>query len=140
MLAVAGTPPPRPQWLTTVVELVFDLPRHHVTAATFPRRSSREAPYPRAQALDVDKKSALASPAQIITEALDELSGDERNAIYRILRLEMIQLPEGLQVSGVLLPSRTQSYGWALEAKNGGLRFRALLDGSEVGFSPTHYA
>ena len=64
-----------------------------------------------AEELTLNWESTLAHLAQLIPEALDELSGDERNALYRMLRLEVTPLPDGLQVTGVLLPSETQSCG-----------------------------
>lgn len=65
----------------------------------------------RAEELALNRESTLAHLAQLVPEALEELSGDERNALYRMLRLEVTPLPEGLQVTGVLLPSETQSCG-----------------------------
>lgn len=65
----------------------------------------------RAEQLALDWESTLAHLAQLVPEALDGLSGDERNALYRMLHLEVTPLSEGLQVTGVLLPSGTQSCG-----------------------------
>ena len=39
---------------------------------------------------------------EMVPEALDSLSGEERHRIYRMLRIEVTPIPEGFQVSGAL--------------------------------------
>ena len=54
----------------------------------------------------------LESWAGMVPEALEDLTGEERNKIYRMLRLEVTPTPEGYGVTGALggfLYSRTDA-------------------------------
>ena len=53
----------------------------------------------------------LADLAERIPEDLAGLTGDERNALYRMLRLEVTPGEEELKITGVLLAPETHSCG-----------------------------
>lgn len=52
--------------------------------------------------LERDRDALLASYAEMVPEALDELTGAERNQVYRMLRLQVKPTPEGFEVTGAL--------------------------------------
>ncbi len=56
--------------------------------------------------LEADRDALLASYAEVVPEALDNLSGEERMRVYEMLQLEVKPDPEGYEVSGVLCNSR----------------------------------
>jgi site-specific DNA recombinase len=57
----------------------------------------------RLEDLERDKETLLEDYASMVPEALDELTGEERHRIYRMLRLQVHATPEGdLDVRGVL--------------------------------------
>jgi len=60
----------------------------------------------RVRALEADRDALLASYAEVVPEALDGLSGQERSRVYRMLELEVRPSPEGYEVSGALCNSR----------------------------------
>ena len=60
----------------------------------------------RANELKADRDDLLASYAEMVPEALDELSGEERSRVYQMLLLEVRPDPEGYEVSGALCSSR----------------------------------
>jgi hypothetical protein len=60
----------------------------------------------RAKELEADRDALVASYAEMVPEALDELSGEERSRVYQILQLEVTPDPEGYEVSGVFCSSR----------------------------------
>jgi hypothetical protein len=60
----------------------------------------------RAKELKADRDALLASYAEMVPEALDGLSGEERSSVYRMLQLEVKPDPEGYEVSGALCSSR----------------------------------
>ena len=64
----------------------------------------------RAGRLERDMEVLLEQTADVRAEDLDALTGDQRNEIYRMLRLEITPSGEGYAVSGVFriagLPSR----------------------------------
>jgi hypothetical protein len=47
--------------------------------------------------------------AEMVPEALDGLTGEEKNRVYRMLRLEVAPRPEGYDVSGALCAGATPS-------------------------------
>ena len=47
--------------------------------------------------------------AEMVPEALDDLTGEEKNRVYRMLCLEVAPRPEGYDVSGVLCAGATPS-------------------------------
>jgi site-specific DNA recombinase len=66
----------------------------------------------RVKELKKDRDALLESWAGILPEALEGLTGEERNKIYRMLRLEVTPTPEGYGVTGALggfLYSRTDA-------------------------------
>jgi site-specific DNA recombinase len=65
-----------------------------------------EAHEERLRELEADRDSLLASYAETVPEALDELSGEERMRVYRMLQLEVRPDPEGYEVSGTLCNRR----------------------------------
>jgi hypothetical protein len=60
----------------------------------------------RAKELEADRDALVASYAEMVPEALDELSGEERSRVYQILQLEVTPDPEGYEVSGAFCSSR----------------------------------
>jgi hypothetical protein len=59
--------------------------------------------------------------------ALDELTGEERNSIYRMLRLEIKLTPEGYEITGAILHKGTDKLASILNYKTPEVMFRALL-------------
>ena len=51
---------------------------------------------------EADRDALVASYAEEVPEALDELPGEERSRVYRMLQLDIIPTPQGLRVSGAL--------------------------------------
>jgi DNA repair ATPase RecN len=56
----------------------------------------------KAKELENDRDTVMASLAASIPEALDNLTGDEINTVYRKLRLRLIPSEEGYDATGVL--------------------------------------
>jgi site-specific DNA recombinase len=56
--------------------------------------------------LEADRDALLVSYAEVVPEALDGLSGEERMRVYEMLRLEVKPEPEGYEVSGAFCNSR----------------------------------
>jgi hypothetical protein len=50
--------------------------------------------------LEQDRDALLEDMAAMVPEALDNLTGEEKNRIYRMLRLEVTPTTEGYDVSG----------------------------------------
>jgi hypothetical protein len=61
---------------------------------------SLEAREERVKALEKDRDALVESWSETIPEDLDRLTGDERNKVYRMLRLEVTPVPEGYEVTG----------------------------------------
>jgi site-specific DNA recombinase len=61
----------------------------------------------RVEELEQDRDALLRSMAGMVPEALDALTGEEKNRIYRMLRLEVTPTAEGYDVSGALCTSAT---------------------------------
>ena len=77
--------------------------------------------------LERDRDALLESWAGMVPEALDSLTGDERNKVYRMLRLEVTPTPEGYMVTGALggfLYSGTDGLREATVKKLKGTRLR----------------
>jgi hypothetical protein len=55
--------------------------------------------------LEKDRESLLKSMAEIVPDALEDLIPQERNKIYRMLRLEVAPFEEGYEVSGAFCSS-----------------------------------
>ena len=60
----------------------------------------------RAKELEADRDTLLDSYAEMVPEALDGLSGEERSRVYEMLQLEVRPDPEGYEVSGALCSRR----------------------------------
>ena len=65
----------------------------------------------RVRELEADRDALLASYAEVVPEALDELSGEERMRVYEMLRLEVKPDPEGYEVSGAFCSRRPMGRG-----------------------------
>jgi hypothetical protein len=65
-----------------------------------------EASEERVRELEADRDALLASYAEVVPEALDGLSGEERMRVYEMLQLEVKPDPEGYEVSGVFCSKR----------------------------------
>ncbi len=63
----------------------------------------------RTEELKRDKDSLLASLTDLVPEELEDLTGEERNRVYRMLRLQVTPTPEGYDTSGVLMFSGTHT-------------------------------
>ena len=81
----------------------------------------------RVRELEADRDALLASHAEVVPEALDSLSGEERMKVYEMLRLEVKPDPEGYEVSGAFCSKRPRGRGRFDSTKPNELRFRALL-------------
>jgi chromosome segregation ATPase len=64
--------------------------------------ASLERSQQKAKELERDRDSVMALLAASIPEALDNLTGDEINTVYRKLRLRLIPSEEGYDATGVL--------------------------------------
>lgn len=62
----------------------------------------------RLEELEEDRDVLLSSYAGMLPEGLDALSGEERNVVYRMLRLEVTPTPEGFEVRGVFSSLETR--------------------------------
>jgi site-specific DNA recombinase len=60
----------------------------------------------RLRELEADRDALIASYAEVVPEALDSLSGEERMRVYEMLQLEVKPDTEGYEVSGALCSSR----------------------------------
>ena len=69
----------------------------------------------RAEQLERDMEVLLEQTADVGLEDLDALTGDQRNEIYRMLRLEITPSGEGFAMRGVFRTDRLLSRGprWA---------------------------
>ncbi len=67
--------------------------------------------------LEKDREALLKSMAEIVPDALEDLTPRERNKIYRMLRLEVTPLEEGYEVSGAFCSSGLTS-PWARRKRN----------------------
>lgn len=56
----------------------------------------------RVEELEQDRDVLLESYAEMVPHALDNLSGEERKRVFRMLRLEVAPVSEDLEVSGAL--------------------------------------
>ncbi len=59
----------------------------------------------RAKELEADRDALVASYAEAVPEALDDLSGEERSRVYEMLLLEITPDSQGYEVSGALCSS-----------------------------------
>jgi hypothetical protein len=77
--------------------------------------------------LEADRDALLASYAEVVPEALDRLTGEERMRIYEMLQLEVKPDPEGYEVSGAFCSRRPRGRRRSDSTKLTELRFHALL-------------
>ena len=63
----------------------------------------------RTEVLEEDRAALLESMAEMVPEALDGLTGEEKNRVYRMLRLEVAPRAEGYDFSGALCAGATPS-------------------------------
>ena len=63
----------------------------------------------RVEELEQDRDTLLESYATMVPDALDNLSGEERNRLYGMLRLGVTPASEGLEVSGAFCTSELPS-------------------------------
>jgi hypothetical protein len=63
----------------------------------------------RVQDLEQDREALLESMAEMVPEALDSLTGEEKSRVYRMLRLEVTPTTVGYDVSGAICTSVTPS-------------------------------
>jgi hypothetical protein len=75
--------------------------RRHAESELSRLRSSRE----QIEELEADRDALLASMSETIPESLDSLTGEERNQVYRMLRLEVTPSEEGYELSGAFCTS-----------------------------------
>ncbi len=85
-----GRRPVRVVWLKAVAS------RHPLTVV---ESSAYEK---RMEDLEADRDTLLRDMADMLPEALDGLSGEERHRLYGMLRMEVTPIPEGFRVSGAL--------------------------------------
>ncbi len=80
-----------------------------------------------ANELERDRDALLESWGRMVPEGLDNLSGQERNKVYRMLRLEVTPTEEGYRVTGAftgVLYSRNDGFREATVKKLKGARLR----------------
>jgi hypothetical protein len=80
-----------------------------------------------ASELERDRDTLLERWSTMVPEGLDGLTGEERNKVYRMLRLEVMPTPEGYEVTGAfcgLLYSKTDGLREATVKKLKGARLR----------------
>ena len=63
----------------------------------------------RVKDLEQDRDALLESMAEMVPEALDDFTGEERSNVYRMLRLEVRPTAEGYEVSGASCSSLAPS-------------------------------
>jgi DNA repair exonuclease SbcCD ATPase subunit len=83
-----------------------------------------------ASELERDRDTLLERWSTMVPEGLDGLTGEERNKVYRMLRLKVTPTAEGYEVSGAfcgLLYSRTNGLREATVKKLKGARLRILF-------------
>ena len=64
--------------------------------------ASLERSQQKAKELEMDSEAVVASLAASIPDALDNLTGEEINTVFRKLRLRLIPSEEGYEATGVL--------------------------------------
>jgi hypothetical protein len=64
---------------------------------------------------------------EMIPEAFDSLTGEEKSRVYRMLRLEVTPTTDGYDVSGAICTSVTPSAPGRSSTKRPDLRFHVLL-------------
>ena len=60
----------------------------------------------RVRELEAARDALVASYAEMVPQALDDLSGEECMRVYQMLQVEVRPDPEGYEVSGMLCSSR----------------------------------
>jgi site-specific DNA recombinase len=67
--------------------------------------------------LEADRDTLMEYVESVIPERLDNLTGEQRNKVYRMLRLEVKPTPDGYQITGVFVQK-----GMDAEVNNPGIR------------------
>jgi hypothetical protein len=83
--------------------------------------------------LEKNRDALLQSIFETVLDALEDLSGEEKNKLYQRLRLEVTPSGEGYEVSGAFCTSGLTSLYTSQSTKQSELGFRALL----IGRGPT---
>jgi site-specific DNA recombinase len=65
----------------------------------------------RTEELKEDREAVLASLTDLVPQALDSLTGEERNRLYRMLRMEITPTPEGFNATGVFCSTKPTAAG-----------------------------
>ena len=60
--------------------------------------------------LEADRDTLLEYVETVIPERLDNLTGERRNKVYRMLRLEVKPTPNGFEITGAILHKRTDAF------------------------------
>jgi transposase len=84
----------------------------------------------RVEQLEKDRDALLESMADAVPDALHDLTGVERNHVYRLLRLQVTPTAEGYEVSGALtgiLHKGIDTLASVPKCKTGELSFHAWL-------------
>jgi DNA repair exonuclease SbcCD ATPase subunit len=81
----------------------------------------------RTEELKEDREAVLASLTDLVPQALDSLTGEERNKLYRMLRMEITPTPEGFNATGVFCSTKPTSADRFQNAKNRELHFHTRL-------------
>jgi hypothetical protein len=94
--------------LMTLEELGSKLRELHNTRTTAERElATLRGRRQRVEELEQDRDALLESMAEMVPDALDALTGEEKNRIYWKLRLEVTPTTGGYDVSGALCTSAT---------------------------------
>jgi hypothetical protein len=72
--------------------------RHHAERELSALQDHQE----RVEELEKDRDDLLEAMAETVPDGLDGLTGEERNKVYRMLRLEVTPTPEGYSITGAL--------------------------------------
>lgn len=72
--------------------------RRHAESELSALRDHRE----RVERLEVDRDVLIEAMAETVPDCLDRLTAEERNKVYRMLRLEVTPTAEGFSVTGAL--------------------------------------
>jgi DNA repair ATPase RecN len=89
----------------------------------------------RVEQLEEDRDALIKEMAETAPDALDSLAGEERNKVYRMLRLEVSPTAEGYSITGALrvrMQNRTDALASMHNCINTEVRFRALLSQDET--------
>ena len=92
--------------LATRIEKLDDARKVAEAEITALQRSQK-----RTEELKEDREAVLAYPTDLVPQALDSLTGEERNRLYRMLHIEITPTSEGFNATGVFLFNETHLSG-----------------------------